>query len=88
MGELHETLLGRRLIEDTIPNIASSLKRIADNIDSSKEEKKVDYESKWKEAIHFIEMTEALTYDEKTQKRISDFLIKEGVWSPLQKKED
>ena len=40
------------------------------------------------ELYHFIEMTEALTYDEATSKRISDFLIAEGVWKPLDKKDN
>lgn len=30
--------------------------------------------------LHFIEMTEALTYDQATSKRIRSFLIEEGVW--------
>ena len=29
---------------------------------------------------HFIEMTEALTYDDATRKRISSFLKDEGIW--------
>jgi hypothetical protein len=40
------------------------------------------------ELYHFIEMTEALTYDEATSKRISDFLIAKGVWKPLDKKDN
>jgi hypothetical protein len=46
----------------------------------------VDYEKKYKEALHFIEMTEALTYDWKTQERIRNYLIQEGVWEPPSKK--
>ena len=42
-----------------------------------------DYKRKYEEAIHFIEMTEALTYDERTAKRISDYLIREGIWQPI-----
>lgn len=87
MAELHETMMGQRLIQGTLPDIAKSLKRIADNMDSFKDQNTVDYEAKWKEAIHFIEMTEALTYDEKTQKRIGDYLIKEGIWKPKEKKD-
>ena len=33
MPELHETLMGRRLIEGTLPDIAYQLKRIADGLD-------------------------------------------------------
>ena len=40
------------------------------------------------ELYHFIEMTEALTYDQATSKRVSDFLIAEGVWKPLDKKDN
>lgn len=31
--QLHETVMGRRLIEGTLPNIARSLERIADKLD-------------------------------------------------------
>ena len=34
MPELHETLMGRKLIEGTLPEIAHQLKRIADSLDS------------------------------------------------------
>jgi len=34
MPELHETLLGRRLIEGTLPDIANQLKRIADALEN------------------------------------------------------
>ncbi len=30
MAELHETIMGRKLIEHTLPNIAEQLERIAD----------------------------------------------------------
>jgi hypothetical protein len=36
MAELHETLMGRKLIEHTLPEIADQLKRIADSLDHSK----------------------------------------------------
>lgn len=35
---------------------------------------------KIEQLYHFIEMTEALTYDQATSKRISSFLIEEGIW--------
>jgi hypothetical protein len=41
---------------------------------------------KYQEAIHFIEMTEALTYDEATAKRIRTFLEEKGIWQPLPQK--
>lgn len=34
MPELHETLMGRKLIEGTLPEIALQLKRIADVLES------------------------------------------------------
>jgi hypothetical protein len=34
MPELHETLMGRRLIEGTLPEIAEQLKRIADALEN------------------------------------------------------
>ncbi len=33
MPELHETLMGRKLIEGTLPDIAHQLKRIADALE-------------------------------------------------------
>lgn len=44
-----------------------------------KANKKID------ELFHFIEMTEALTYDQATAKRISTFLIQQGIWPSPQK---
>lgn len=40
----------------------------------------IDYKEKYTEMVHFIEMTEALTYDPKTALRIREFLKKEGLW--------
>ena len=34
MPELHETLMGRKLIEGTLPDIAKQLERIADALES------------------------------------------------------
>jgi hypothetical protein len=34
MPELHETLMGRKLIEGTLPDIAHQLERIADALES------------------------------------------------------
>lgn len=36
MAELHETIMGRKLIEHTLPNIADQLKRIADALEKGK----------------------------------------------------
>jgi len=41
------------------------------------------WEQKYKAAVHFIEMTEALTYDPKTASRIANFLKEEGIWKQL-----
>lgn len=43
-----------------------------------KANKKID------ELFHFIEMTEALTYDEATARRIRTYLQQQGIW-PTQK---
>ena len=37
-------------------------------------------EKKVKDLYHFIEMTDALTYDTKTSSRIASFLKEEQVW--------
>jgi hypothetical protein len=34
MAQLHETLMGKKLIEHTLPEIARQLERIADNLES------------------------------------------------------
>jgi hypothetical protein len=44
-----------------------------------KANKKID------ELYHFIEMTEALTYDQATAKRINTFLKQQGLWPEQQK---
>lgn len=41
---------------------------------------------KIEQLYHFIEMTEALTYDQATSKRIQSFLKEEGIWPLLQNK--
>jgi len=37
MPELHETLMGRKLIEGTLPEIARQLQRIADSLERKEE---------------------------------------------------
>jgi len=39
MAELHETLMGKRLIEHTLPEIARQLERIADLMEKSSKNK-------------------------------------------------
>jgi hypothetical protein len=41
MTQLHETLMGRKLIEGTLPEIARQLKRIADALEKQTEEEEV-----------------------------------------------
>lgn len=36
MAELHNTVMGKRLIEHTLPEIARQLERIADNLETKK----------------------------------------------------
>jgi hypothetical protein len=75
MPELHETLMGRKLIEGTLPDIADQLKRIADNM-----EKKVKDEDV-KKVIDFLEYEEALTKDPATAGRIKILLKLMGIWN-------
>ena len=42
MIQLHETIMGRRLIEGTLPDIAEQLKRIADSLEKLLEKQNVD----------------------------------------------
>jgi hypothetical protein len=37
MAQLHETLMGKKLIEGTLPEIALQLKRIADSLENKKD---------------------------------------------------
>ena len=36
MAELHNTIMGKKLIEHTLPEIARQLERIADNLETKK----------------------------------------------------
>lgn len=72
MTELHNTLMGRRLIEHDIPEIHTQLKRIADAL--------IPQNKEMQEYIWFIEELEALTTDPATSKRIKSFLIKKNIW--------
>lgn len=38
------------------------------------------WQQKYNEAMHFIEMTEALTYDKATAARIESYLKEQGYW--------
>ena len=42
MAQLHETLVGRKLIEGTLPDIAEQLKRIADVLEANKASNQID----------------------------------------------
>jgi hypothetical protein len=74
MPELHETLMGRKLIEGTLPEIAHQLKRIADTM------QKTTSDIDAKKVIDFLEYEEALTKDAKTATRIKLLLIELGTW--------
>jgi len=41
--DLHNTVMGQRLIEGTLPDIAHQLKRIADSLDKLTESKSVSF---------------------------------------------
>lgn len=53
-------------------SIAGAIDSYIEDLDTAN--KKID------QLYHFIEMTEALTYDQATSKRIRSFLIEEGIW--------
>ena len=75
MPELHETLMGRKLIEGTLPNIADQLKRIADTME------KATSDIDGKRVIEFLEYEEALTKDPATAGRIRILLKLMGIWN-------
>jgi hypothetical protein len=72
MSELHNTIMGRRLIEHDIPEIHTQLKRIADVMENKKKPE-IEY-------IRFIEELEAFTKDKETAKKIQRFLISKNIW--------
>jgi hypothetical protein len=71
MTELHNTIMGRRLIEHDIPEIHTQLKRIADVLEAKEKHP----------AIEFLEELEAITKDRDTANRIRKFLYKEKIWN-------
>jgi DNA-binding GntR family transcriptional regulator len=75
MAELHETLMGRKLIERTLPEIAEQLKRIADVMEKNVKEGDA------KKVIDFLEYEEALTKDPATAGRIRILLKLIGIWN-------
>lgn len=93
MPELHETLMGRKLIEHTLPDIGDQLKRIADLLENKEKTmaeitKLEDLHDKFsiKNLIEFLEYEEALTKDAMTAKRIRKVLTKLGVWPSAENK--
>ena len=82
MAELHETLMGKKLIEHTLPDIGSQLKRIANAMENANEkhdDQKV-YSFLDIKVYSFLEELEALTTDPKTAEKISQFLKQQGIW--------
>lgn len=93
MPELHETLMGKKLIEHTLPNIGDQLKRIADLLENKEKEmaeitKLENLHDKFslKDLIEFLEYEEALTKDKDSAIRIKLFLTIIGVWHAPDKK--
>jgi hypothetical protein len=75
MAQLHETQMGVKLIEFTLPEIADQLKRIADTM----EKKAKDEDAR--RVIEFLEYEEALTKDPATAGRIRILLKLMGIWN-------
>lgn len=75
MPELHETLMGRKLIEGTLPDIADQLKRIADTMQNKAKDEDA------RRVVEFLEYEEALTKDPATAGRIRILLKLIGIWN-------
>ena len=75
MPELHETLMGRKLIEGTLPQIAEQLKRIADTMQNRAKDEDA------RRVVEFLEYEEALTKDQHTAGRIRILLKLIGIWN-------
>lgn len=63
-----------KLVQDCCVHYENDTDFYLDELD--KANKKID------QLYHFIEMTEALTYDQATATRIQSFLKEEGIWKP------
>ena len=74
--ELHETLMGRKLIEGTLPDIAHQLERIAKVMENNVKEDEAS-----KKLIEFLEYEEALTKDKETAARIRTLLKLLKIWN-------
>ena len=77
MPELHETLMGRKLIEGTLPEIAKQLERIADVLEKKDN---IEPEPTVKALINFLEYEEAYTKDKESANRIQILLKIMGIW--------
>jgi hypothetical protein len=74
--ELHETVMGRKLIEGTLPDIAIQLERIAKVMENNVKEDEAS-----KKLIEFLEYEEALTKDKETAARIRTLLKLLKIWN-------
>ena len=80
MPELHETLMGRKLIEGTLPEIARQLERIADSLEK-KEESFIDVSlldedhSKVKEAVAYLKSNHLIVEEERKPRNLEAFGI-------------
>ena len=78
MAELHETILGRKVLEHDIPEIGKQLKRIADALENKNpSQKHVDFLQKF---IDFLEYEEGFTKDNQTSLRIRKLLQENKIW--------
>ena len=68
MTELHNTVMGKRLIEHTLPDIAYQLKRIADLLEEDVKKNRQDAEL-IKAAKAYIENSKIITHDRKQTDR-------------------
>ena len=75
MPSLHDTLMGRKLIEGTLPEIAHQLKRIADTMQNKAKDEDA------RRVVEFLEYEEALTKDPATAGRIKILLKLMGIWN-------
>ena len=90
MPQLHETLMGRKLIEHTLPELVSQIRRVADNLEQPIIEakgcpsSKADLQGQFDELVEFLEYEEGYTSDRETAKRIRLKLEQLGIWHTQQ----
>ena len=80
MHAFHETMMGKKFIEHTVPEIGHQLKKIADNMKKTSESFE-ELKKQNEELFSILEYEEALTKDSGTAARIRKRLKELNRWT-------